>query len=355
MKFKVDHDYHIHSFLSSCSHDPEQTPERILAYAKERKLKNSTKGISIKSGCLIFLALLLCFGVCGCQNEKYDPTETLPPLSDGEIETVLVDDFNYVYGEIIGKMSPNVLVLKLDTPRMVETWGERVYVIAEKADEWCVGDEIDVSFSVVERPLDTTQYVRIRAENVTPLMLDAKPIIYLYPQAPTVCSVRVTLDGELTCTYPSHGVDGWQNFTAYPDGTLIFPDGKEYYALYWEGIQNAQWDFSKGWCVRGEDTAAFLEWALREQGLTRREANEFIVYWLPLMQNNPYNVISFQTDAYTDGAALDVTPTPDSLLRVFMAYYPTDVEVDIQPQALEDFVRQGFTVVEWGGTQVREP
>ncbi len=35
MKFKIDHDYHIHSFLSSCSHDPEQTPERILAYAKE--------------------------------------------------------------------------------------------------------------------------------------------------------------------------------------------------------------------------------------------------------------------------------------------------------------------------------
>ncbi|MBR2353086.1 MAG: hypothetical protein IKC26_05410 [Clostridia bacterium] len=207
----------------------------------------------------------------------------------------------------------------------------------------------------MERPLDTTQYVRIRAERVTPLMLDAKPIIYLYPQAPTVCSVRVTLDGELTCTYPSHGVDGWQNFTAYPDGTLIFPDGKEYYALYWEGIQNAQWDFSKGWCVRGEDTAAFLEWALREQGLTRREANEFIVYWLPLMQNNPYNVISFQTDTYTDGAVLDVTPTPDSLLRVFMAYYPTDTEVDIQPQALEGFERQGFTVVEWGGTQVREP
>lgn len=35
MKFRVDQDYHIHSFLSSCAKDPAQTPERILQYAKE--------------------------------------------------------------------------------------------------------------------------------------------------------------------------------------------------------------------------------------------------------------------------------------------------------------------------------
>ena len=34
MKFKIDHDYHIHSSISSCSRDPEQTAERILEYAK---------------------------------------------------------------------------------------------------------------------------------------------------------------------------------------------------------------------------------------------------------------------------------------------------------------------------------
>lgn len=38
MKFKIDHDLHIHSHLSSCSRDPEQTPERILAYAKAQGL-----------------------------------------------------------------------------------------------------------------------------------------------------------------------------------------------------------------------------------------------------------------------------------------------------------------------------
>ena len=38
MKFCYDHDLHIHSTLSVCGNDPEQTPERILAYAKENRL-----------------------------------------------------------------------------------------------------------------------------------------------------------------------------------------------------------------------------------------------------------------------------------------------------------------------------
>ncbi|MBQ9781120.1 MAG: hypothetical protein IJW00_09275 [Clostridia bacterium] len=181
----------------------------------------------------------------------------------------------------------------------------------------------------------------------------AKPVIYLYPQTPTEVSVKLTLDGHLTCTYPDYSA-GWNNFTAYPDGTLIFPDGKEYYCLYWEGLQAAEWDFSEGFCVKGEDTAAFLEWALAAQGLTPREANEFIIYWLPLMQENPYNVISFQTDAYTDGAVLDVTPKPDSLIRVFMAWYAADTAVELSPQAFETPARDGFTVVEWGGSRVRK-
>ena len=35
MKFQIDHDLHIHSRLSRCSRDREQTPARILRYAKE--------------------------------------------------------------------------------------------------------------------------------------------------------------------------------------------------------------------------------------------------------------------------------------------------------------------------------
>lgn len=38
MKFKIDHDLHIHTGLSSCSSDAEQTAERILKHAKDNGL-----------------------------------------------------------------------------------------------------------------------------------------------------------------------------------------------------------------------------------------------------------------------------------------------------------------------------
>ena len=180
--------------------------------------------------------------------------------------------------------------------------------------------------------------------------VDYKPVIYLYPEKDTVCSVTMELNGRFTCTYPDYGTQGWQNFVASPDGTLTFPDGKEYYCLYWEGVTTKELDLTRGACVRGEDTATYLEWALAEMGLTAREANEFIIYWLPLLQENEYNLISFQGKAYTDAAKLNVTPAPDSVLRVYMVAKPLTAPVEVEPQTFAPFVREGFTVVEWGGS-----
>lgn len=38
MKYVIDHDLHLHSQLSQCSSDPEQTTERMLQYAREHGL-----------------------------------------------------------------------------------------------------------------------------------------------------------------------------------------------------------------------------------------------------------------------------------------------------------------------------
>lgn len=180
--------------------------------------------------------------------------------------------------------------------------------------------------------------------------LFGKPVIYLYPENDTVCSVELDFDGELTCTYPDYS-KGWNNILAKPDGTLIFPDGREYYCLYWEGRSSSMTpDIFHGFCIKGSESAAFLEKALADIGLTPREANEFIIYWLPILEANEYNVITFQTDAYTEVSKLNVTPTPDSMLRVYMYAYATDKYIDIEPQIFEPFDRKGFTVVEWGGT-----
>lgn len=176
----------------------------------------------------------------------------------------------------------------------------------------------------------------------------AKPVIYLYPEETTDVTVKIRLDGELTCTYPDYR-DGW-NVTARPDGTIIDKaTGKEYYCLYWEGESSAEWDMSRGSVVRGEDTAAFLEEKLTEIGLTPRERNEFIIYWLPRMQENAYNYITFHTEDYSAAVPLDVTPQPDSVLRVFMVYAGVPEYFETAPQHFGGFERNGFTLVEWGG------
>lgn len=178
-----------------------------------------------------------------------------------------------------------------------------------------------------------------------------KPVIYLYPQEETRVSVQLDFDGDLTSTYPAYE-DGW-TVDASPDGTLIDPaTGRQYYCLFWEGISDAEYDFSTGFCVSGEKTAAFLEGALAQLGLTEKEANEFIIYWLPRMEHNPYNLISFQTETYTDSAELTIDPAPDTLIRVFMAWQGLDQPVEVEPQTLTTPERIGFTAVEWGGTEV---
>ena len=177
-----------------------------------------------------------------------------------------------------------------------------------------------------------------------------KPVIYLYPEAETEVTVRLEYQGRLTCTYPAPDPDGAWHVTARPDGTLTDKQGREYSYLFWEGASDgAPPDFSRGFVVRGSDTAAFLREKLAYMGLTPREYNEFIVYWLPRMQDNPWNLIAFQGKNYTDSAPLTVTPRPDNVLRVFMAYRPLDAPVTVLPQELTPFVRKGFTLVEWGG------
>ena len=181
---------------------------------------------------------------------------------------------------------------------------------------------------------------------------DEKPVIYLYPETELEATVSLDYDGELTCVYPALDEDGAWTVTAVPDGTLTDGSGQTYNYLYWEGTSDIAYYFSEGFCVPGADTAAFLEDALAQLGLTRREANEFIVYWLPRMEPNPYNLISFQGTAFTDHAVLTITPEPDTLLRVFMAWQPLNAPVEIPAQELSAPERTGFTVVEWGGAEV---
>ena len=185
-------------------------------------------------------------------------------------------------------------------------------------------------------------------------IIAAKPVVYLYPEKTMDVNVQLDYKGRLTTTYPAYPKNGW-NVTAKQDGTVIDKTTKkEYSYLFWEGEDSVKYDMSEGFVVAGKDTAEFLQDKLSYMGLTPKEYNEFIVYWLPKMQDNPYNLIKFQGKQYTENAKLRITPRPDSMLRVFMTWKALDKKIDIKEQNLSTFERKGFTVVEWGGSEIKE-
>jgi len=180
-----------------------------------------------------------------------------------------------------------------------------------------------------------------------------KPIIYLYPESTMDVSVKLGKPNNLITTYPKYK-DSWE-IIAYPDGKLINKDNsRELYGLYWEGSNHIATMKDDGFVVKGEDTITFLEEKLSILGLTEREADEFIIFWLPQLEKNNYNYIRFETKEEIESyMPLDIKPQPDTVIRVIMNYKPLDNKINIKEQILSTPIRNGFTVVEWGGSIIK--
>lgn len=181
----------------------------------------------------------------------------------------------------------------------------------------------------------------------------SKPIIYLYPEKETEVTVKLGYPEKITCSYPKYE-DGW-TVTANPDGTLMDKKtGKSLYSLYWEGKSTESVNMSEGFVVEGEKVAEFLEEKLAVLGLTEREAEEFIIYWLPKLECNKYNYIRFASmDEINEYMPLDFSVKPDSLIRVLMQYKGLDEYMEVTEQKLETPERTGFVAVEWGGLEIK--
>ena len=180
-----------------------------------------------------------------------------------------------------------------------------------------------------------------------------KPIIYLYPTEETEISVKLNNKENITCSYPKYE-NGW-NVLAEPNGDLTDLDtGRKLYSLYYESKNKKNYKVEKdGFVVEGKDTAKFLEEKLEILGLTERESEEFIIYWLPKLESNKYNYIRFATeDEIDNNMELDITPKPDSVIRVMMTYKGLNKKLDVEEQKLVTPERTGFVAVEWGGSEI---
>lgn len=182
-----------------------------------------------------------------------------------------------------------------------------------------------------------------------------KPILYLYPQEEMGVKVKLGYPKEITCSYPTYQENGW-SVKAKPNGDLTdMLEGKELYALYYES--RAKVDFkvgTTGFIVKGEDSAQFLEEKLAILGLTPKEIEEFIIYWLPKLEQNNYNYIRFATQEEIEkNMPLTITPKPNTIIRVLMMYKGFQKEIPVEEQELVSPIREGFVAVEWGGIQIK--
>lgn len=266
-----------------------------------------------------------------CAKTRYDSDETTYYIDDKEVTNQEFDDFNDENS--LSEYDPISVTCVID---------EYCAKLSGMGD----ADELEEALSRDYRVV----YFSRETEIMEPAL---KPAIYLYPeQDNSSINVSLDIDGYYTELIPEFNTNNGWNVTADRNGDIRL-DGTTYDYLFWEAMLKTEYTFDEGFCVKGEDTREFLESTLTTCGLNAKEKEQFIEYWLPKMENNAYNVISFQKAAYTDHAGLKVNPAPDTTIRVFMAFYASDEYVDIKKQTIITPTRSGFTLVEWGGSEIK--
>lgn len=178
-----------------------------------------------------------------------------------------------------------------------------------------------------------------------------KPIIYFYPEEEMDLQVIYDQSERLITTYPKYN-DGW-NIHLNEDGTFnVIGEDREYYAIYFDEYGNYKCTFEEGFYVTKENAVSFLEEKLDILGFTNREADEFIMYWLPILEQNEKSLVYFETTEERNvECPLTFSVEPDTMLRTIIHIKKVNEEVDIKEQIIPTVERSGFTVVEWGGTE----
>lgn len=184
----------------------------------------------------------------------------------------------------------------------------------------------------------------------------SKPAIYLYPEVKTKVQIKHTFKGVIHTTYPAYNND-WE-VVAEPNGKLFnMTDNRNYGYLFWDGFYEfspSHFDYKEGFYVSKENYTAFLLEKLTILGLNETEINDFIVYWLPILNMNDQSFIHFRVNDDIDNSSkLEVNPQPDVMIRIFMEFKAYDGKSSkLEEQKLPELKRGKFTLVEWGGSDV---
>lgn len=174
-----------------------------------------------------------------------------------------------------------------------------------------------------------------------------KPNVYIYPEYSLNLSVKIELPlgGEIIKSVPKYG-NGWNIFV---DTSGRINDQYEY--LFYECDIPDVFQRTEGWIVEKKDLTEFFKSNLEEYGFIEEEIQDFLEYWIPILDAKSYYEIFPQRKEILDQVIrLEFSHQPKSILRLFYLINGTDKPgSNLRTPDTIHFTRRGFSVVEWGG------
>ncbi|TNF48783.1 MAG: hypothetical protein EP305_04570 [Bacteroidetes bacterium] len=187
------------------------------------------------------------------------------------------------------------------------------------------------------------------------LQIAEKPVIYLYPERLTKVSVSIETPAEISFVYPAFYKEKTWKVDVTPEGKINCWN-QQYNYLFWEAtysnLKELQRSTMTTFYTTSEKSLQTLEYICDSFGLNSLEKADLITYWGPQLQQLPSAKISVLMNEEVDRlAGLTISPEPDHVYRLFLLIDPEPVLEDIPLQkAITPIQRQGFFVIEWGGT-----
>ena len=297
------------------------------------------------------------------------PGKSLPPSKHIIVKEYPQDDLDAGTCKILGhvyyghsKDSPlqNVLVSSLDKKSFDHTNTKGYYEFSMNSIDTALfafkselQEHVIWSIDLKERYVYEIDFYLV--EDYENMIMD-KPVIYMYSDTEQKVEIEIDPKGEFTFTYPEYK-DSWEVSVS---GNQLICENRTYPYLFWEASTlSLDYDENKmiyGQLIETKHAVQFLEISLSKLGLNFTEQADFITYWVPKLQRKKFAFIQFMVDQDCEDhvSQMTVNPAPESMRRVFMLFTLYDKEPQggkYETQILEDFIRTGFTLIEWGGSE----
>lgn len=182
---------------------------------------------------------------------------------------------------------------------------------------------------------------------------ESKPAIYLYPTKPTLVKVKLNPPvGWISISDPKYKSSGW-SVLAMPSGN-IYSGLKKYPYLFYEAMLPIP-EMPQNYVVLdGKNLSNELNDLGKKLSLNDKESREMAEFWSKKLPAAKYYQVGLMERSEIDKIEpVDINPTPDSVYRIRLVFKPMSEKLESSYNPTTHFERSGFSMVEWGGFQVK--